>query len=109
MLLSLHILLDTLAPAEQAPLVRSLLPGDHGRSAALRADRGCADVGCPPPPHSSVATVLLFMSLAYSNFVTPQAAIALVLGANLGKCDQSTVRRGQPRQSRKATGFPWAT
>jgi phosphate:Na+ symporter len=34
--------------------------------------------------HSSVATVLLIMSLAYSSFVTPAAAMALVLGANLG-------------------------
>ena len=34
--------------------------------------------------HSSVATVLLIMSLAYSTFITPAAALALVLGANLG-------------------------
>jgi Na+/phosphate symporter len=32
---------------------------------------------------SSVATALLVMSLAYSNFLTPQPAFALVLGANL--------------------------
>jgi phosphate:Na+ symporter len=34
--------------------------------------------------HSSAAVVLLVMSLAYSHFVTPAAALALVLGANLG-------------------------
>ena len=34
--------------------------------------------------HSSVASVLLIMSLAYAHFVTPFAALALVLGANLG-------------------------
>ena len=34
--------------------------------------------------HSSVAVVLLIMSLAYSHFVTAEAALALVLGANLG-------------------------
>ena len=34
--------------------------------------------------HSSVATVLLFMSLATAGLVTPVAALALVLGANLG-------------------------
>jgi len=34
--------------------------------------------------HSSVATVLLIMSLAVSHAITPVAAIALVLGANLG-------------------------
>jgi len=34
--------------------------------------------------HSSVAVVLLVMSLAYSHFITTEAALALVLGANLG-------------------------
>jgi phosphate:Na+ symporter len=34
--------------------------------------------------HSSVASVLLVMSLAYAHFVSPVAALALVLGANLG-------------------------
>ena len=34
--------------------------------------------------HSSVASVLLIMSLAYAHFITPAAAFALVLGANLG-------------------------
>ena len=34
--------------------------------------------------HSSVAVVLLVISLTYSSFITPVAAFALVLGANLG-------------------------
>jgi phosphate:Na+ symporter len=34
--------------------------------------------------HSSVASVLLIMSLAYAHFVSPVSAFALVLGANLG-------------------------
>ena len=34
--------------------------------------------------HSSAAVVLFIMSLAYSHFITPVAALALVLGANLG-------------------------
>jgi phosphate:Na+ symporter len=34
--------------------------------------------------HSSVAVVLLVISLAYSSFITPVVAFALVLGANLG-------------------------
>jgi phosphate:Na+ symporter len=34
--------------------------------------------------HSSVATVLLIMSLAYAHFISPVVALALVLGANLG-------------------------
>jgi phosphate:Na+ symporter len=79
-LLALHILLDTLAPAEQAPAVRALL-------AAITADPVlCVLIAAALTwaAHSSVAVVLLVMSLAYSQFVTPAAALALVLGANLG-------------------------
>src|SRR5436190_21643560 len=80
MLLALHILLDTLAPAENAPGVRVLLnaiTGDPVLCILMAAALTWA-------AHSSVATVLLIMSLAYSHFVTPVAALALVLGANLG-------------------------
>ena len=80
MLLALHILLDTLAPAEHTPVVRTLLgaiTGDPLMCVLVAAVLTWA-------AHSSVATVLLIMSLAYSNFITPAAALALVLGANLG-------------------------
>src|SRR3954454_10984136 len=80
MLLSLHILLDTLAPAENAPGVRivmSSITGDPVLCIVIAALVTWA-------VHSSVASVLLIMSLAYSQFITPYAALALVLGANLG-------------------------
>ena len=80
MLLSLHILLDSLAPAENAPVVRVLLgaiTGDALLNLLLGAILAWA-------AHSSVATVLMVISLAYSNFITLPAAMALVLGANLG-------------------------
>ena len=80
MLLSLHILLDTLAPAEDAPAVRgliALITKEPFLSVAIGAALAFA-------AHSSVAVVLLVMSLAFSHFVTPEAALALVLGANLG-------------------------
>ena len=80
MLLALHILLDTLAPAEEAPVVRSLLAVATAEP-ALNVLIGAAVAWAA---HSSVAGVLLIMSLAYSGFVTPDAALALVLGANLG-------------------------
>jgi phosphate:Na+ symporter len=79
-LLALHILVDTLAPAEEAPVVRSLLTTithDPVLCIVIAAALTWA-------AHSSVAVVLLVMSLAYSHFVTPEAALALVLGANLG-------------------------
>src|SRR6185295_10198412 len=44
--------------------------------------------------HSSVAIVLLIMSLALSNFITPAAALALVLGANLGSAINPVVEGG---------------
>ncbi len=80
MLLSLHILLDTLAPAENAPGVRlflSSITGDPVLCIVIAALITWA-------VHSSVASVLLIMSLAYSQFISPSAALALVLGANLG-------------------------
>ena len=69
MLLALHILLDTLAPAENAPNVRAAAGGDDGEpvlnSSSARLLAWAA--------HSSVAVVLLVMSLAYSHFITPVA------------------------------------
>src|SRR5215470_6979320 len=63
MLLSLHILIDTLAPAENAPGVRVLmgaLTGDPVLCIVIAAALTWI-------AHSSVAGVLLIMSLAYSH------------------------------------------
>ncbi len=80
LLLSLHILLDTLAPAEQAPEIRTLL-GIATQAPALNVVLGAALAWAA---HSSIAVVLLAMSLGYSHFVSPEAVLALVIGANLG-------------------------
>ena len=80
MLLSLHILLDTLAPAESAPSVRALLSAITGEPVLCVLLAAALTWAA----HSSAAVVLLVMSLAYSHFVSPVAALALVLGANLG-------------------------
>ena len=80
MLLSLHTLIDTLAPAESAPSVRIVL-------GAITAEPVLCVLFAAAltwAAHSSAAVVLLVMSLAYSHFVSPVAALALVLGANLG-------------------------
>jgi phosphate:Na+ symporter len=89
-LLALHILLDTLAPAEQAPTVRALLgsiTGDPVLCILIAAALTWA-------AHSSVTVVLLVMSLAYSHFVTEPAALALVLGANLGSAINPLIEGG---------------
>jgi phosphate:Na+ symporter len=80
MLLSLHILLDTLAPAEDAPAVRALLAGIAGEP-MLNLLVGALFAWAA---HSSVAAVILAMSLSFSGFVSPVAGLALALGANLG-------------------------
>lgn len=103
MLLALHILLDTLAPAEEAPTLRTLLgivTGDPVFCVLFGAALTWA-------AHSSVATILLIMSLAYSQFVTPAAAIALVLGANLGSAINPVVEaahRDDPTSYRLPVG-----
>src|SRR3981189_3305211 len=80
MLLALHILLDTLAPAENAPGARVFMSAITG-DPVLCILFGAAVTWVV---HSSVASVLLVMSLAYAHFISPSAALALVLGANLG-------------------------
>jgi phosphate:Na+ symporter len=80
MLLALHILIDTLAPAETAPNVRIVLGAITGEPVLCVLFAAALTWAA----HSSAAVVLLVMSLAYSHFVSPVAALALVLGANLG-------------------------
>jgi phosphate:Na+ symporter len=103
MLLALHILLGTLAPAEQAPAVRVVL-------AAVTNDPVLCIVIAAAltwAAHSSVTVVLLTMSLAYSQFVTEPAALALVLGANLGSAINPLLEagtRGDPASRRVPVG-----
>jgi phosphate:Na+ symporter len=91
MLLALHILLDTLAPAEHAPSVQALLEAltDEPVLCALIAAALAWAV------HSSAAVVLLVMSLAYSHFITAAAAFALVVGANLGSAINPILEGGR--------------
>ncbi|MDE1148891.1 MAG: Na/Pi cotransporter family protein [Azospirillaceae bacterium] len=80
MLMALHQLLAIITPYEDAPSLRMLL--------GAIATEPVVDVILAAvltwAAHSSVAVVLLVMSLATQSAVPPQAAFALVLGANLG-------------------------
>ena len=104
MLLALHILLVSLAPAEDAPVVRTDLAIHHRRPGTVyRHRRGPVTWAA----HSSVATVLLIMSLAFSYFITPAAALALVLGANPGSAINPIFeggRRNDPASYRLPVG-----
>jgi phosphate:Na+ symporter len=91
MLLSLHILLEILAPAENAPGVRALLNAITGDPVLCIVLAGALTWAA----HSSVAIVLLVMSLASAHFVTPAAALALVLGANLGSAINPVLEGGR--------------
>jgi phosphate:Na+ symporter len=103
MLLALHILIGTLAPAEQAPAAETVIAaitGDPVLCVLIAAALTWA-------AHSSVAVVLLVMSLALSHFVTPEAALALVLGANLGSAVNPLIEggvRGDPASRRLPLG-----
>jgi phosphate:Na+ symporter len=103
MLLALHILLDTLAPAENAPGMRVLVSAITGDPVL------CIFIGAVVTwaVHSSVASVLLVISLAYAHFISPFAALALVLGANLGSAINPVfegARRDNPASYRLPLG-----
>lgn len=102
MLLALHALLQSLAPAEQAPGMRAVLAVITGSPLADLLLAALAAWAA----HSSLAVVLLTMSLAGSGFVTPAAAIALVLGANLGSALNPVMEAGtrSPAGRRLAIG-----
>lgn len=103
MLLALHILLGTLEPAENAPAVRVFMTAITGDPVL------CILIGAAVTwaVHSSVATVLLIMSLAYAHFITPFASLALVLGTNLGSAINPVfegARRDNPASYRLPVG-----
>ncbi|WP_048860984.1 Na/Pi cotransporter family protein [Acidisphaera rubrifaciens] len=80
MLLALHQLLDLVTPYEDQPSLRMML----GAIATEPVLDVLVAAGLTWAAHSSVAVVLLVMSLAARGAVPPHAAYALVLGANLG-------------------------
>ncbi|MGD9671466.1 MAG: Na/Pi cotransporter family protein [Hyphomicrobiaceae bacterium] len=79
-LLALHLIVATIEPVEKANALRELF--------ALISTDPMLDIAIGAlltwAAYSSVAIVILVMSLAAQHIVTPEAAIALVLGANLG-------------------------
>jgi phosphate:Na+ symporter len=92
MLLALHLLLGTLGAVESAPAARALLAAITGQPVLCLLVAAVLTWAA----HSSVAVVLLVMSLAAAHFVTPVAALALVLGANLGSAINPLIEASQP-------------
>jgi len=80
MLLALHHLLGLMTDYEDEPSLRLML----GAISTVPLLDVILATGLTWAVHSSVAIVLLIMSLASKGVVPPNAAFALVLGANLG-------------------------
>jgi phosphate:Na+ symporter len=80
MLMALHQFVDLLIPYEDVPSLRLLL----GAITTQPVLDVVLAAGLTWAAHSSVAVVLVVMSFASKGTVPPDAALALVLGANLG-------------------------
>ena len=80
MLMSLHRLIDLITPYEDAPDLRMLM----GAVSTTPLVAMLVAAVMTWIAHSSVAVVLLAMSLAVKGVVPPEAAFALVVGANVG-------------------------
>ncbi|MBB3938180.1 Na/Pi cotransporter family protein [Aureimonas phyllosphaerae] len=79
-LLALHLLIATMEPLEQSQALSDLLrsvTADPLLTMLLAAGLAWA-------AHSSVAAMLFIMSLAGTGVIAPEAALTMVLGANLG-------------------------
>jgi phosphate:Na+ symporter len=80
MLMALAGLVHTLAPLENAPLLRPVMGSLSGDPVLAVLIAALLTWAC----HSSIAIVLLVGSFQASHVVGPTSALALVLGANLG-------------------------
>ncbi|RKF35700.1 Na/Pi cotransporter family protein [Paraburkholderia fungorum] len=102
-LLALHQLLGLMTDYEDAPSLRMLL----GAASTVPVVDVLLAAGLTWAAHSSVAIVLLIMSLCAQNVVPPDAAFALVLGANLGTAINPLVEgatAGDPTSKRLPVG-----
>ncbi|MGE0713958.1 MAG: Na/Pi cotransporter family protein [Alphaproteobacteria bacterium] len=97
MLLALHLLVATIEPIEAAPELRAVLAA-LGRDPLMAAAVAAAFTWAA---HSSVATMLFVMSLAAARLVPPEAALAMVVGANLGSAVNPLLAAGRGDRSRR--------
>jgi phosphate:Na+ symporter len=91
MLLALHIFLGALATTQSVPVSRALL------GAITDQPILCLLIvtAMTWAAHSSVAVVLVVMSLGAAHLVSPTAVLAMVLGANLGSALNPLVETSQ--------------
>ncbi|MGD0491132.1 MAG: Na/Pi cotransporter family protein [Steroidobacteraceae bacterium] len=92
MLLALHIFLGALVTTESAVVSQALL-GAIANQPILCLVIAAAMTWAA---HSSVAVVLVVMSLGAAHIVTPTAELAMVLGANIGSALNPLIETSQP-------------
>ena len=92
MLLALQIFLGALTTTESSPAARALL------SAITSQPILCLAVAAAMTwaAHSSVAVVLVVMSLGAAHLISPTTVLAMVLGANLGSALNPLIEASQP-------------
>ncbi|WP_135466872.1 Na/Pi cotransporter family protein [Crenalkalicoccus roseus] len=102
MLIALRLLSVTMAPVETSPTLRAVLAAlaDHPLPNLLLA------AGIAWAAHSSIAGVLFVASLAGAGAVGPQAALAMVLGANLGSAINPLLAAGGDARDRARLRLP---
>jgi phosphate:Na+ symporter len=93
MLLALHIFLGALMTTESSTAVRALL-GAIANQPLLCLLLAAALTWAA---HSSIAVVLVVMSLGAAQLVSPTAVLAMVLGANVGSALNPLIEASQPR------------
>jgi phosphate:Na+ symporter len=92
MLLALHIFLGALVTTESAAVSQALLGAIAGQPILCLAIAAAVTWAA----HSSVAVVLVVMSLGAAHLVSPAAELALVLGANVGSALNPLIETSQP-------------
>jgi len=92
MLLALHIFLGTLATTQGLPVSRALLGAITSQPILCMAVVAAMTWAA----HSSVAVVLVVMSLGAAHLVSPTAVLAMVLGANVGSALNPLIETSQP-------------
>ena len=93
MLLALHIFLGALMTTESSTAVRALL-GAIANQPLLCLLLAAAMTWAA---HSSIAVVLVVMSLGAAQLLSPTAMLAMVLGANVGSALNPLIEASQPR------------